>query len=138
VVPRVLPEGVLSRALQEGVVPRVLPEGVVPRALPEGVVPHTLPADDQLVMRLEDIFPAGHEVVSRTVRAVERGIGITAFGGIIIGIPASGVPTGGGGDGMGIHIIRTATDTTTTITTIRDPVILMVHRTVIMAAIRHR
>jgi hypothetical protein len=130
----VLQERVLSRALPEGVVPRALPEGVVPRALPEGVVPHTFPADDRLVMRLEDDFPAGHEVVSRT----EGGSGIMAFGGIIIGIPASGVPAGGGGDGMGIHIIRTATDTTTTITTIRDPVILMVHRTVIMAAIRHR
>jgi hypothetical protein len=129
VVPRVLQERVLSRAL---------PEGVVPRALPEGVVPHTFPADDRLVMRLEDDFPAGHKVVSRTVGAVEGGIGMMALGGIIIGLPASGVPAGGGGDGMGIHIIRTATDTTTTITTIGDPVILMVHRTVIMAAIRHR
>jgi hypothetical protein len=112
------------------------PEGVVSRALPEGVVPHTLPADNPLVTRLEDDFSAGREVVSRMVGAVGEGIGIRAFGGIIIGIPASGVPTGG--DGMGIHIIRTATDTTTTITPIGDPVILMVHRTVIMAAIRHR
>jgi hypothetical protein len=100
-------------------------------------------ADRQSVMRPEDDFSVGHEEVSRmevsrTVRTVEETIGTMDFGGIIIGTPASGAPTGMAGAGMDIHTIPTATDTTPTTTMIRALATPTVLPTATMAANRDR
>jgi hypothetical protein len=113
----------------------VLPERVVSHMPPADDRSVMRPADDRSVMRPEGDFSVGHEEVSRTV---EESIGTMDFGGIIIGTPASGAPTGMAGAGMDIHTIPTATDTTPTTTMIGALATPTVLPTATMAANRDR
>ena len=97
----------------------------------------TLSAEHQSAMRLEDDFSVGREDVSRAVGTVAGDIGTMDFGAIIIFSQVSGDPIGGGGDGMAIHIIPTATATDITITTILA-IIPMVQGTATIPANRDR